>query len=197
MQKLVLKIITQIIDKLRQVKLPHSRVFKLKQILEDHNSTSATLSMQPTIGFYNYSNSIRLQPSKILSTLLLLTHGAGLLILMPLMLSLMVKGLFASLIISSLIYYLRQQGLRTAKNAIIMCWQAKEGWWLVERSGQMWLAQLQGNSFSSLYGIILNFKCPEGRWNKFYSLVICPDAINSNDFRRLRVQLQIIRNNLP
>lgn len=82
-----------------------------------------------------------------------------------------------------------QHALRIAKQAISQCALDEAGrWHLTSLSGQEYVGQLLGDSLISPTLTILNFKVP----HRYFPLVliILPDAIETNAFRRLRVYLR-------
>lgn len=89
----------------------------------------------------------------------------------------------------SLIWTLRQYALLQADAAIIKLWrQADGGWRLQDKANRVWSARLCGDSIRTVCFVLLNFKIP-GMW-RAKTVVILPDSLDTDDFRRLRVYLQ-------
>lgn len=91
--------------------------------------------------------------------------------------------------IGSAMYTLRRDGFRTLCHSLIsLRLDADCRCAFQTRSGAWHDAALLGSSFVSPYLTVLNLQPAGGRWAKH--LVILPDAINAEDFRRLRVWLK-------
>ncbi len=93
------------------------------------------------------------------------------------------------LVLGSALHALRRDGFRTLPDSLITL--RIDGDCACEfqcRSGEWRGADLLGSSFVSPYLAVLNLKPADGRFAKH--LVILPDAVNADDFRRLRVWLR-------
>lgn len=89
----------------------------------------------------------------------------------------------------SLAYYLRQDALLSADNAVIAFVLSDEMQCIVTvRSGESMICNILGNTFVAPYLTVLNLK-PVG---KFFtrSIVILPDGVDAEEFRQLRVWLR-------
>lgn len=72
---------------------------------------------------------------------------------------------------------------------MIRFWQNHDGTWTLEaRNGKIFFAKLIGDSVSTLALVVLHFKLLEKR--KKISVIILPDTLQKDEFRRLRVQLR-------
>lgn len=132
---------------------------------------------------------IRLQPSYYLAALLGLTHAAAGLVLWPLALPPGVKAAIAILLIVSLIYYLRKDALLTAHDAVVALTLTEEmSCILIARSGQSMTCNLSDNTFVAPYLTVINLQPVEQFFMR--SVVILPDSIDAEEFRRLRIWLQ-------
>jgi len=131
-----------------------------------------------------------LKPSRYLITLLCLTHAGAMALLWPLALMIEVKGGLAVLIVLSLFYYLRCDALLTAAHAVcafefLEDMQCK----LMLRNGETLICQLHPGTFVAPYLTVMLLIIP-GRLCKTQSVVILPDSLYTDTFRRLRVLLR-------
>ena len=132
---------------------------------------------------------IHRKPSYRLAAILSLAHlaTAGLLGLLELPLG--INAITAAALVFSLIYYLRQDALLTANDAVEFFELSGEmQCTLTTRSGESMSCSLLGGTFVTPYLTVLNLK-PAG---KFFSrsVVILPDGIDAEEFRQLRVWLR-------
>ncbi|MBS0424206.1 MAG: hypothetical protein JSR71_07220 [Proteobacteria bacterium] len=132
---------------------------------------------------------IRLQPSCYLARLLSFAHAAAGLVLWPLALPLGVKAAFIVLLIASLIYYLRKDALLIAHDAIVALTLTEEmSCILTARSGQSMTCSLSDSTFVAPYLTVINLQPNERFFMR--SVVILPDSIDAEEFRRLRIWLR-------
>lgn len=86
-------------------------------------------------------------------------------------------------LVTSLLYQLRKvkrfSGLRYLKD---------DFWELVETNGEIYPAELRGNSYISSYFLILNFKL-ESQCRPA-SIFVCPDRVSPQHFRDLQIYLR-------
>lgn len=132
---------------------------------------------------------IYLQPSYRLVTILSLAHLVAGGLLWPLALPLEVKAVIVVLLIISLIYYLRKDALLSANDAAIAL-QLKDDMFciVVTRSGQSIACRILGSTFVAPYLTVMNLQ-PVGKF-LMRSVVIFPDSIKVEEFRRLRIWLR-------
>lgn len=132
---------------------------------------------------------IHLQPSYRLVLILSLVHFIAGGFLWPLALPLGAKILVVVLLIISLGYYLRKDALLSADDAVVaMQLEDDRGCILIMRSGQSITGRIAGSTFVAPYLTVINLR-PAG---KFFmrSVVILPDSMQMEEFRRLRVWLR-------
>jgi len=130
---------------------------------------------------------IELRPSNTLAGILLLLHlGAVLIVFFVVYPGWLRLGLF-SVCVWSLWSNLRQHAWRNADKAIISFVEQYDEWYLIDRAKNKYSATLCGDSIVTPYFAILNFR-RERRTIK--SIVILPDTIQRDSFRRLRVHLR-------
>ncbi len=132
---------------------------------------------------------IHLQPSYQLAVILVLAHLVAAGLLWPLALSWNITVIIVATLIASLFYYLRKDAMLTAQNAIVVLTLPDEMTCvLTTRSGESIACSIQGSSFVAPYLTVINLKPSQ----KFFtrSVVILPDGIDAEEFRRLRVWLR-------
>lgn len=132
---------------------------------------------------------IHRKPSYRLAIMLGLSHFAAAGILWPLMLPLGIKIIVIVMLIISLVYYLRQDALLAADNAVVVV-ELLDGiqCMLITRSGESMACSILSSTFVAPYLTVLNLQ-PVG---KFFvrSIVILPGAVDAEEFRQLRVWLR-------
>jgi toxin CptA len=138
---------------------------------------------------------LHLRSSFRLASMLSLAHLSAGALLWPLMLPLTVKLAGIAALALSLAIYLRHYALRTSPGSITSLTLADDmACTLYTRDGQRVTCALLGSSFVAPYLTVLELKplSPTRWWHKLraYSVVILPDATDSEEFRRLRVLLR-------
>jgi toxin CptA len=138
---------------------------------------------------------LHLRSSFRLASILSLAHLSASALLWPLMLPLAVKLAAIGSLAFSLAIYLRHYALRTSPGSITSLALADDmTCTLHTRDGQYIACVLLGSSFVAPYLTVLELKplAPTRWWHRLrsYSVVILPDAIDSEEFRRLRVLLR-------
>ena len=132
---------------------------------------------------------IKLSPSIWLAGLLTAMHGLALALIWLLPFDQWLKIAAVLLLLVSLIYHVRRDAMRTSPNAILALKISPECRCSVQvRSGDWFEAQLLPTSFVSPYLTILNLRFDHARLVKH--VVILPDAIDAEQFRKLRVLLR-------
>lgn len=93
------------------------------------------------------------------------------------------------LLAASAWHALRRDSLRTLPNSLVAVRLHADGRCAFKVRGETWhQAALLGSSFVSPWLTVLNLRPEAGRFARH--LVILPDAVNAEDFRRLRVWLK-------
>ncbi len=129
--------------------------------------------------------------SRSLALMLLLSHAAALAVVPPLQLGLMFKLLLATAVVSSLTYYARRDLLGLGRSAVVgVEWSDAGGWGLIDREGNCSAATLLGSSYLHRYLLTLNFRLPGGTKRR---LILTPDSVDADQFRRLRARLEWAR----
>lgn len=79
--------------------------------------------------------------------------------------------------------------LRISSAAITQCWLDEKGYWnLQAKNGRLYQGILRGDSLVTPYLTILSFKINQRYWP--LAITITPDAVDKQEFRRLRVYLK-------
>lgn len=132
---------------------------------------------------------IRVRPSNYLAIILSFVHGLMFFISYHLTLPLPIKLLLVCAILVSYVYYLRRYALLTTSNAITAFELSEEKQCRLRTySGETIHCVVESNSFIAPTLVILNLKNKLKR--SFYSIVLLPDCMEKNEFRRLRVWLK-------
>jgi toxin CptA len=130
-----------------------------------------------------------LAPSRLLAALLVGMHGlcALLVVLMPLASTLRLTLLM--IIAASLAYHLLRDVLQRLPASVSGLHLATDGTFSVRLRQSDWVpAEVLGTSFVQPWLTVLNLKLERGRF--MHPVVLLPDALNHDDFRRLRVWLK-------
>lgn len=121
--------------------------------------------------------------------LLSLVHFVATGLLWMLALTLGIKAMGTFVLIISLIYYLKQDALLTANNAVVALALSDEMQCaLTTRSGESIACSILGSTFVAPYLTVLNLKPAENFFTR--SVVILPDSMDVEEFRQLRVWLR-------
>jgi toxin CptA len=144
---------------------------------------------------------IRLKPSTRLTVMLSFAHLVAIVLLWPLTLPTAVKLSGSALLIFSLVFYLRRYALLRSPDSVSGLELTDEMVCILETQGGERIAcALLGSSFVAPYLTVLELtplkfdSAVELResWRRFFSrsVVILPDGIDPEEFRRLRVLLR-------
>ncbi|MGD9153076.1 MAG: hypothetical protein PVG30_05420 [Gammaproteobacteria bacterium] len=123
------------------------------------------------------------KPSRWLFLILFTLHALAFAALFCANFALILKLLVGSLLLWSGYYQCWLRALQRSPKAIVKCIATKERWRLIDRTGREYEVKLSGESLVTTCLIILNF----GTLHP--ALILCPDSLNSEDLRRLRVLL--------
>lgn len=131
-----------------------------------------------------------LKTSFLLSCFYILIHAGAIIILFWLTIPLWLKIFLFIACVASFIYIITLQAWRINPKAIICCWpENNKNWLLQDRRGNVFAMQLLGSSICTVHFVLLNFKSVANKW-LWRSVVILPDAMDKDDFRKLRVLLR-------
>lgn len=132
---------------------------------------------------------VAIQPSKWLSILLIAVHLFIALAMLPLHMLLWIKLVVIGALIASAAFHIRRDAMLAASNSIVAIEIEEDRTCDVQlRSGEWKEYVLLDTSFVSPYVTILNL----GRERAFIArhIVILPDSLGKDEFRRLRVWLR-------
>ncbi|SEK60735.1 protein YgfX [Nitrosovibrio tenuis] len=142
---------------------------------------------------------VHLKPSKRLAVALGFAHFSAIALLWPLTLPVMVKLVGSTLLVASLVYYERYYAWLTSPGSIKGL-QLESGasdemsCTLETKSGERFACVLLGSSFVAPYLTVLELRplVHPKSWRRRFarSIVILPDGIDADEFRRLRVLLR-------
>lgn len=129
-----------------------------------------------------------LSPSRYLALMLDVAHGAALLALVMLTVPVWVKFTLTVLLLLNLAYQLRRTAWLIAPSAVA-AFRFEDGAVLLDtRAGKQFTATLLANSLVTPYLTVLNV-LPQGA-RLFRSVLVLPDSLDAESFRRLRVYLR-------
>lgn len=133
---------------------------------------------------------LKLGASWALGALLAAAHGAVIaLILVVVEIAWWVKALLAAALLLNLALQMRLSVLRRTDDAVIALEVSKDDTLVAEtRRGERVECDVLGSTFVSAFMTILNLKAVESRQTR--NVVIFADAVNSDDYRKLRVWLR-------
>ena len=137
-----------------------------------------------------YATALSLEPrsSRRFALLLAATHGGAAAVVIAAGLAWWIDVLLCALIAASAAHiYLRHVSLSHARAVVRLVWTRHGHWRLVTADGAAHNAELQGDSYVHPWLVILNFTLQPGGGT---SVVLFPDSLHDDDFRRLRVRLR-------
>jgi toxin CptA len=130
---------------------------------------------------------INLRRSHILAGFILVFHG-GAIVLSLVSLPLWQGSALAVATAMSLGYLLRRHGLLPGADTItLLIYDNNKDWLVITRAGTQYQASLQQPVYLQAWVVILNFRID----NRRRPIIILPDMIDPESFRRLRVSLQL------
>lgn len=135
---------------------------------------------------------LELQSSKILALILIAVHGGALMSLNISSLPIAIRMILAALIVLSGVLTLNKYHF--LQNIVGIKTDKKNQWSLINSSGEIISAQLKGDSICTQWLVILNFRVQDVK--KIYSIVILPDSLDHDNFRRLRAYLRVLSRKL-
>ena len=139
---------------------------------------------------------IHLQSSKAFAALLVFMHLLSLVLVWFIPIPLWFKVLISPALLVSVAFHLKRDALLTSKDSIMALQVHSDCQCEIQnRAGQWKDVELLGTSFVAPYLTVLNFKIADTRMTKH--IVIFPDAVDSEQFRQLRVLLKWKCNRFP
>ena len=106
--------------------------------------------------------------------------------------TLMMRLIILGLVLLSGVYYGRLHLRQGLKKSVLMIQQdSAKNWQITIKGDEQKSVTLLPSSFISQALMVLNYR---GLDNKSYPVLITPDSVSNNDFRRLRVRLKLTNN---
>jgi len=145
-------------------------------------------------------------PSRILLILMCGLHAGAVLLLIPLTLPIVVKFLFAAVIAASLFVFLSQSAWLSLNILLLDCWPTfvdavwdeNDQWLLSDKSQQTYRAQLLPTSYVHARLVVINLRLQDMAWyNRYRTIILLQDNIDSETFRRLRIRLRWYASQVP
>ncbi len=132
----------------------------------------------------------KLQPSRYFAAILIIAHGAALASLLSLTVPSWSKAALATLILFSMMHHLRRNAWLSAPSAAVALVLETDRAVLTTRGGKQLSGQVQRDSLIMPFCTVLNV-LPQGA-RLVHSIVILPDSLDAETFRRLRVWMKWI-----
>ena len=132
---------------------------------------------------------ITLRPSRILTAILVLAHGAAIAIVALAGMPLWLELIAIAVLVASLIFDVRQTALLRAPNALITLEIASDDKLSIQTRRGEWIeCEVLGSTYVTSFLTILNLKVIDSGRNT--RAVILSDSLDAEDFRKLRVWLR-------
>lgn len=132
---------------------------------------------------------VHLKPSRQLTILLIVAHCAAALLVWPLSAPASIKGVILLLLVVSVFFYVRQDGLLNLAYSIVRL-EISENMCCIFQTvdGRRVDCTILGTTFVSPYLTVILLQPEKGNFKR--CMVIFPDAIDVETFRQLRVVLR-------
>jgi len=140
-----------------------------------------------------YASPLVLEPgaSRYLILYFIIIHSLALcVVVMPLNLPLALRLGIALLIVTSFIRQWRRTREYAPKSICRLVWEVDDDWTLWCNDSTELVGQLRPDSYESTWLVILRLRLQQGGWR---TVVILPDMLDRQSFRRLRVRLRQAR----
>jgi toxin CptA len=131
---------------------------------------------------------IEVAPSTWLAVALGAMHVAAAVLLWVVPLAVPVKALLTFAVAASLVYLMARDALLHAPHSIVALQTRDDAVFLQTRDGEWLEGEVLGSSYVSPLLTVVNFR-PRGRWRARH-VILVPDNVNPDDFRRLRTWLR-------
>lgn len=132
---------------------------------------------------------IRLRPSWTLAAILTAAHCAAIILILQVSLPHWQQAIAITALLASLVFYIRRTALLLSREAAVAIEVASDDSFSVQTRRGDWLAcEVLGSTYVASFLVVLNLREIEA--GKVRHVVILPDSIDGEDFRRLRVWLR-------
>ena len=129
--------------------------------------------------------------SRYLLLYLIVIHALALaVVIAPLNLHIVVRLILAVVILFSFLWHWRRMRLNDPTRIVRLVWEVDDDWTLWSNDSTELVAQLRPETYESRWLVILHLQLQQGGRR---SLVILPDMLDRQSFRRLRVRLRQAR----
>lgn len=127
-------------------------------------------------------------PSIYLAAMLCIAHGAFLMVLPLLDLPVWSRLMLASVVLFSLVYYLRRDAWLRMPSSCVELVLEENAALLILRDGRQLHGEVARSSLVTQYLTVLNVSLPQRQ--RMRNLTILPDSLATDSFRQLRVWLK-------
>ena len=135
---------------------------------------------------------LEISPSVPLALALACAHGGVLVVSAMLPLPKGIIAILTVLIVAHAVYTIRRHALLSdAKSVVRLLWDVENDWTLTRRNGTAFSAKLLPGSYLHPRLTVLNFKVSP--WHRT-SVVILPQRVDAEAFRKLRVRMMLVNN---
>ena len=132
---------------------------------------------------------ITLRPSRILTAILVLAHGAAIAMVALAGMPFWLELIAIAALVASLVFDVRQTALLRAPDAVITLEIASDDKLSIQTRRSEWIeCEVLGSTYVTSFLTILNLKGTDSGRNT--RAVILPDSLDAEDFRKLRVWLR-------
>ena len=139
---------------------------------------------------------ITLRPSRILTAILVLAHGAAIAMVALAGMPFWLELIAIAALVASLVFDVRQTALLRAPDAVITLEIASDDKLSIQTRRSEWIeCEVLGSTYVTSFLTILNLKGIDSGRNT--RAVILPDSLDAEDFRKLRVWLRWKRGPQP
>lgn len=139
---------------------------------------------------------IGLRPSRMLAAILAAVHCAAIILVVLVPLPQWLKAAAITALLVSLAFYVWQTALLRSPHAVVAIEVASDETFSVQTRRGDWLGcEVLGSTYVASFLTVLNLREPEKRTVRH--VVVLPDSMDADDFRRLRVWLRWKRGTPP
>ena len=139
---------------------------------------------------------IALRPSRMLAAILVMAHCAAIILILLIGIPQWLQTGAIGILVASLAFYVRQVALLRSSSAVVAVEIASDDAFSVQTRRGDWLGcDVLGSTYVAPLLTVLNLRELEN--NSVRHVVILPDSLDAEDFRRLRVWLRWKRGTPP
>jgi toxin CptA len=132
---------------------------------------------------------VKPKPSPFLGLIFSIIHFGAVLIVLIIAIPFWLALILSLIAVASGAHAIRRHAMHVTDDAIeLAIMEANGDWYVKQKSGKESSAQLIGDSFVSLYLVVLNFQLETGKRS---SLILIPGMLSEDEFRQLRIRLKL------